>query len=443
MQTDDNDDTPPDKKVAKEYAVAEYDALIDIPKSVDESILMGTGSGIGPGVGSSTETAPSKVDYPTDLNFNMVMQKWKTGIESGPNLVDTAMNTASMAIVSLCYVGDTTTEEPQRAKRIIKGQLYRLISLFLSFIIIWNWWYLWNYTTFSFNFENLLNYPPFSILFYIFEPSFKVIELLNYYILTRRLDTGISHKGREFMRTMWDYRPITFALFTLIIMGGCLSIPFGDILVSIFSGNAKGIAKIVIIMSIIMYIYVTVNPMRIRSFMLYFFWFPPIIVFVVLLLLLLVYLFSRFTAGLFATYLLVLSHFTLLIFTGFNPFRAIWKIYDDLSTAPVSDAKTDDPVKQLGNLLFRNAHILMMNTTLIAMFSYNMREVATLKNIAAILFIVFVINIVFIAAFYPALKLGYTVIKSMIDALLKTPPAQEANGKEIELPLAFDDSESD
>jgi hypothetical protein len=243
---------------------------------------------------------------------------------------------------------------------------------------------------------------------------------------------------REFFRIAWDYRPITFGLFTLLIMGGCLNIPFGEVFVSIFSGNATGIAKIVLLMSILMYIYVTVNPMRIRSFMLYFFWFPPIIVFVVLLLLLLVYLFSRFTAGLFATYLLVLSHFTLLIFTGLNPFRAIWKIYDDLSTAPVSDAKTNDPVKKLGNLIFRNAHILMMNSVLIAMFSMNMKEASTLKNAAMIMFILFVINSVFIAAFYPALKLGYEVIKSMINALMISFGSEsESNEKGIDLPQAF------
>ena len=445
MQTDDVDDPPHSdnnspgntanntNKIAKEYAVAKYDALIDIPKSFDESILMGTGSGTG--TGSSTGTTSGPGDYAPDFNFNMFVQTWKSGIESSPDIIDTGINTAAVAIVSLFYLENTTTEEAQRAKTIIKGQLYRLISLFLSFLVIWNWWYLWNYTTFSFNFENLLNYPPFSILFYIFEPSFKVVELMNYYLLTRRLDTGISHKSREFMRTMWDYRPITFAIFTLIIMGGCLSIPFGDVFVSIFSGNATGIAKIVIIMSIIMYIYVTVNPWRIRSFMLYFFWFPPIIVFIILLLLLLVYLFSRFTAGLFATYLLILSHFTLILFTGLNPFRAIWKIYDDLSTAPVSNANTEDPVEKLGNLLFRNAHTIMLNSILLTIFIMNVVEASTLNNVAALLFIVCVLNMVFIIAMYPAINLGLTVLISIFNAIFSGSSAlAEANANGIELP---------
>ena len=64
-----------------------------------------------------------------------------------------------------------------------------------------------------------------------------------------------------------------------------------------------------------------------------------------------------------------------------------------------------------------------------------MSEVATLKNLAAILFIIFVVNSVFIAAFYPALKLGYTVIKSMIDAIFSGSSAlAEANANGIELP---------
>jgi hypothetical protein len=171
--------------------------------------------------------------------------------------------------------------------------------------------------------------------------------------------------------------------------------------------------------------------------MVYFFWFPPIIIFVILLLLLLVYIVSRFTAAIFATYLLVLSHFTLLMFTKFSPLTAIWKIYDDLSTAPVSDAKTEDSVKKLVQLLFRNAHTLMMNSLLITLFSFNMVEVATLKNPAAIMFIVFVINLVFIAAFLPALKLGYTVIKSIFDALMHNSWTGESNEKGVELPQAF------
>lgn len=429
------DDTE-EQKTAKQYDVADYDKLVDIPKSADEAILLGTGTGTGTGsaTGSATGSGSGSKKYKTTMNFALLANKWRTGVESGPDVISAAMNSAAVAIVAACYLGDTTSAEAQKATQVIRRQLFRMITLFLSFLVIWNWWYLWNYTSFNFNFENLLDYPPFSILFYIFEPSFKVIELLNYYMITRRIDAGISNKGREFLRTLWDYRPITFGFFTMFILGGCMSLPFGRIFVDLFSGNPNGIAKIVIFMSIIMYIYVTVNPMRIRSFMVYFFWFPPIIIFVVLLLLLLVYLFSRFTAGMFAVYLLVLSHFTLLIFTRFNPFGAIWQIYHDLSTAPVSDAKTEDAVKQLGHFVFRKAHWLMMYSTIIALFSLNMSEVKGLTNPWAILFIIFVLNGWFFAISLPLLKIVFNVLLKIVDALTYNSWTGESKSKGVELP---------
>jgi len=193
-------------ELSKEYAVAEYDKLIDVPKSIDESILMGTYTGSG--TGSGTGSAHSAEDYPVNINANYIMKTWKSNIESGPNLMATAINNAVSAIVAVLYVGYDNATEKKKATQIITGQIYRLIALFCSFLIIWNWWYLWNYTTFTFNFEQLLDYPPFSILFYIFEPSFKVIELMNYYLISRRMDAELSSSSRSFMRKMWDYRPI-------------------------------------------------------------------------------------------------------------------------------------------------------------------------------------------------------------------------------------------
>lgn len=425
LQLDEEED---DEEVVKQtYAVAEYDTLVNIEKSADEAILMGTGTG------STASDAPpaSGANYPTNQNFTSYSKAWRKGVESGPDFIDRIINAAALAIVAGCY-GDTTAEEPQRATRIIKGQMYQLIGLLLSFIVIWNWWYLWNYTSFSFDFENLLNYPPFSILFYIFEPSFKVIELINYYMITRRIDAEISPAARGILRHMWDWRPVAFGLFTLVVMGGCLNIPFGAVFVDLFSGNPTGIAKLVIFLSILMYIYVTINPMRIRSFMSYFFWFPPILVFVILFLLLLVYLFSSFTAGMFAVYLLILSHFTLLLFTRLNPIGAILQIYDDLSTAPVKDPNPTSKIMELGNRLFQKFHWIILLSIFIAVFSNNMKDAGTLKNGLAILFIVFVLNFVFIVAFMP----GIVLITEILYALWHAFREMLSNASEISSEIA-------
>jgi hypothetical protein len=236
-------------------------------------------------------------------------------------------------------------------------------------------------------------------------------------MITFRIDAEISPVARGILRYTWDWRPVAFGLFTLVVMGGCLNIPFGAVFVDLFSGNPTGIAKLVIFLSILMYIYVTINPMRIRSFMSYFFWFPPILVFVILFLLLLVYLFSSFTAGIFAVYLLVLSHFTLLLFTRLNPIGAIWRIYDDLSTAPVKDANPDSKITELGNRLFQKFHWIMLLSIFITVFSNNMKAAGTLTNGLAILFIVAVLNLVFLVAFIPGIALVIEILQSLWEAL--------------------------
>jgi hypothetical protein len=430
---------------SQDFATGEYDsALIDVPKSADESILMGSDAGPAKQEDPPPPKTVDSAKLPTKMTPALAAKIYNDKITSVPDLIDKSVNTTAYATTKILYKSPND-EEALKTKDIIKRQLYRFIAILFSFIIIWNWWFLWNYTNFVVNLEKPLDYPPFSILYYIFEPSFKVIELINYYMLSIRMDAGMPGIFREFMRDLWNYRPITFGIFTTLMLAGCTNAPFGSIFVSLFSGKPSGIAKLVMILSVIMYIFLTVNPERIRTFMFYFFWFPPIIVFVVLLLMLLVYVFSGFTALIFALYLFFLSNFGLLIFNGGNPFKAvsaIFKIYSDLKTAPVDDTKTEDDFKKMGQNIFRNAHILMMLSTLIAIFSIHMRDLKGMKNIGAIMFIVFVVNLWFFVAIAPfaipavSFVIGFvkSVIKAMSGKKIAELPPKTAL---VELPEAF------
>lgn len=441
---------PEPEETTSDFAVAEYDKLIDLPKSVDESILMGTsyvkpvtdtdtgsGSGSGSGSGVNIGALPS---YTSNMNLKMATHIYKNAIKSSPDILDNAVNNLATSITSTCYFGDTTSHEPQRAIQIIKEQIYKFIAILFSFIIILNWWFLWNYTNFTFNFETLLNFPPFSILFYIFEPSFKVIELLNYYLITRRMDADVSSSSRLTMRSIWDYRPLVFAFFASIIMGGCHAIPFGSIFIAIFTGDSAGISGLVMGLTVLMYLSVTINPNRIREFMFYFFWFPPIIIFVVLLLMLLVIAFSGFTTILFAVYLFALSNFSLLFFNGLNPFSVVGsinQIYTDLAEAPVDDPNTKEAGKKLMNHVFRNAHMLMILSVVIAMFVKNAKDALTLTNWPTIIFIIFGLNSFLIymisATLWPFIELATFFAKAIIDGWTSTAD-YSVEMKELEFP---------
>jgi hypothetical protein len=380
--------------------------LIDFPKLADEMIIKGSEAT------GSPKSSSGVNDYVTNVSIASLAHDWKTGVESSNDIVDRIVNAIAVSIVSTAYIGNTTAEEPQKAKQIVKKQIYRFIALFFSFIVIWNWWFLWNYTTFTFDFESMLKFPLLSICYYIFEPSFKVIETLNYYLLTMRMDATVNPGLRTFMRSLWDWRPIAFAAFILFIFGGCLTVPFGDIFVSLFTGNASGFSKIIIVLTVLTYLSLTLTSERIQMYLNLFFWFPPLIPFVILLVLLFVILFSGLSFSIFVFYLVVLSHFSLLLFTlsdfPFGPLNAIWRIYEDLGSAASSDDDDNPNVYvQIKKFLFQNAHNIAAFFVFFGMFVKHMTEIFALKNISAILLISLSVNAPFLAI--PSIYIFYLI----------------------------------
>jgi hypothetical protein len=134
-------------------------------------------------------------------------------IKAIPESIETAVESFAELIVAF-YYPDTEEPEAKLSREVIVEQIYLYLIIPFSFWVALNWWYVWNYTNFSFNFMDALKYPPFNIIYYVAEPGFFVLELMNYYMLTMRVDKNMPCWQRDILNTLWNWRPIVFTLFT-------------------------------------------------------------------------------------------------------------------------------------------------------------------------------------------------------------------------------------
>lgn len=266
---------------------------------------------------------------------------------------------------------DPNTEKGRKYSKLMARQFnVWYLALPITYIIVLNWWYIWNYTDFSFDFRSFINYFPFGR--WLVEPTFYSIELVNYFLLGMRVDSELTslmvvnpETARKFFRTLWDYRPITFIVFYALIGGAFLFIPgfvsISEVLAGLLTGEPGIIATIIPIIGMIYFWYISVQPERDLEYTIRFF---PISIIVKLLF----FLISSIAAGLFGTailgiYLWFISFYAMVYFTfpGFSTiylwpwrlFREFLRIYYDLSEAPVTNPETKNLLEKIGNFLFQ------------------------------------------------------------------------------------------
>lgn len=289
---------------------------------------------------------------------------------------------------------DPNTEKGRKYSKLMAHQFnVWYLALPITYIIVLNWWYTWNYTDFSFDFRSLINFFPFGR--WLVEPTFYSIELVNYFLLGMRVDSELTSLmvvspayARQFFRTLWDYRPITFIAFYALIGGAFLSIPgfvsVSDVLAGLLMGEPGILVTIIPIIGMIYFCYITVQPERDIEYTIYCF---PFSIFAKLFL----FFLSSVAAGFFGTailgiYLFFISFYAMVYFTfpGFSEiyswpwrlFREFLRIYHDLSEAPVTNPETKNVFEKIGNLVFQEFHnLFILIVVCVVILVRNLKEV--------------------------------------------------------------------
>lgn len=221
-----------------------------------------------------------------------------------------------------------------------RTQIRNIVALVISFWLVLNWWYIFNYHHTYFSFAKMADMEGVKIFF---ESLLMFTNVANYLLI------GIKQDSRApFMeyinQFLWDWRPITFVVFYTILYSiyskhnMSLEKQFSDAL-SRKTNAISGLNTGLFFMSFMKMD--LANPKRMIERKMIFGFFI-IVLFVILLKLL--FLMAFLPLGVLFLYVFLVFHsfFALPVFAGSNMFTAIHTIFADLKNS-VFDPETTEP----------------------------------------------------------------------------------------------------
>lgn len=398
-------DKTPDIQTPTIEPLIEFDnAVENLGKSADELLIMlDISADIPPPKEQPPAQEPTLSDQIKGLSDKPDLYKatklYKDTVSNLPNGFNSIIDKLVINGLVDHIIPDKESAESKNTKAAIREQLIRYLAIIFSYIVILNWWFLWYYSDFTFNWKSILEIPIFHIFYYAIEPVCTVLETINYYLLNIRMDADVSPEIREAMHKLWDLRPITFTVFYFVATSFFISSPVGKWIASVLSGSPTGLSLMVMIFSIITYFYLNINTARLLTLTAQL-GNPLVVGFILLLMLLFVILFSGIFTPFFALYLMILSNFSILIFCGRNTFAKINEIFSDLEEAPVEEPDSQDTFIRLKNFVFRKFHSIMFFLfMLLPLLIYNIREITSKVKNPDLVAAVVMINVVLISLY--------------------------------------------
>lgn len=350
---------------------------------------------------ATTDSSTSYIDQAKDAMHAGDVKKFRQLIarliKVVPESIDEAVDAASDLAVAFYYT-DIESPEAQRAKKVLVKQINLYLLIPFTFWVALNWWYVWNYTNFTFNFMDFLKYPPFNIIYYVAEPGFYVLELMNYYVLTIRMDKDLPCWKRDIINALWDWRPVVFTIFTFGSAGMLSSMPVSDTAAGMVGGDSNPISGIIFIGTIVAFFYLTVTCMgrmtKFNDLFQNFF----LLAFMMLLFFLFVLMVAGMASGIATFYFFFFSQMVLMCFELWNFDAKINQMFADLRTAPVNDPDAkirEKPFTFLKQFMFQNFFgICWVFFAVLPVFIYSIIEIFTLSNFPMLItLLIFVISL--------------------------------------------------
>jgi len=249
------------------------------------------------------------------------------------------------------------------------------ILLFASYLIAVNWWNIWCYSEFKFNFKWLI----FIVLHWPMSGPLNAIEFLNYFLTGLRMDEKLKSEYpaiQKFMNSLWALRPVLFSLVHLLIFLILVFMPIGGIVESMMTG--KGVLFIIIsALSVYYFLSMFIKEEWYAKFLKC----GTVIVYLVLVVLLictavLMLVFIYMMCPLFTIYLLGLSCISLFLFEHVNAYNRWEEIFRDLIEA----ISGKDKKLSFEDKVFNNFHSIYFFIMVFAIVIYSLYASSNLKN---------------------------------------------------------------
>lgn len=368
--------------------VAHFGNDVYIGKDADELIIMSNNVEDASTPTPTPSQEPSLLEKLNVLNTNFTFENandsWQSLVSSSTHTLGKSDENAAKVILSSIYE-DFETPEAKNDLKSLSTQISRWFAIVIaSYIVALNWWYLWCYTTFKFDFRSLIFLKPNPVL----APAINAFEVLNYYLINMRMDSdpilpvGL---GTEDIRKLWHWRPVTFSILhfvlILVFLSSSLFAGFSSILA--FSKDSA-IYYLAIALTIYYYLLLYKTwykiPLSLGGGLTGLFSLIAVTVLTILSVGIVVPMGLLF----FTMYLAFLSNTTLFVFNWFWPpsiYSAVKQIFQELKEAPVYDDNPSDPWGKVGNYLFQNFHnIYIVVIVLFPLLIWNITESAKFSN---------------------------------------------------------------
>jgi hypothetical protein len=220
-------------------------------------------------------------------------------------------------------------------------QMKNLVAIIISFWIVLNWWYVFNYHHSYFSFAKMFDMEGVKI---IFESLLMFTNVVNYLLVGLKQDSRVPFMG-FINKFLWDWRPITFVVFYTILLSiyakhnMSIERKFADAIsrkTNDLSGANTGLFFLSFIKMDL------ANPKRMIERMMIF---QNIVIVVFVILLKLLFLMAFLPLGILFLYMFLVFHsfFALPVLAGTNIFTAIGTMFSDLrNSVPDADPTVNE-----------------------------------------------------------------------------------------------------
>ena len=319
------------------------------------------------------------------FNFTKLKQGFDSFINLIGEFVKNLPTTASQPFLSLFY-DNFKSPEAKKDLSILASQMSLWMQLLGTYIFVLNWWYVLCYTNHQFDFRRGITNPKL-----ILTPLLNALEFLNYPIINVRMDANVSPPYRDFMRNMWDWRPIVFTLFHMIVMIILSTTPVADGIVSNMIGIGI-LSGILIVLGIIYYGFSLMENEFIRrlinagfigclgafAYILFTFVF--------------VLAFAGLASPFFILYIAFFSNLVILVFNYFWPpaiYTVVKQMFQELKESPFPQ---EHGLSGILKALFNNVHGIYIISIVIVILGININEALSFSR-SVLMVITIIINL--------------------------------------------------
>lgn len=278
---------------------------------------------------------------------------------------------------------DKKSKEYLALEEIAKRQMKNFMAVIISFWIVLNWWWLFNYVYKYLSFADLFDIPIIKI---IMESLLMFLNIVNYALMGFKLDDYRLVLPKYLSIFLWAYRPITFVVF-LGLVSGIIAVHKSNLdhqfrrAMSREPNTISGINTMAFFFSFLkMDVF---NPIRMmervaitQSFI--------ITIFMLIFKLLFVLAFLPFGVMFVYLYLIIYSFFGIIMFNGINVFTAFRAMFMDLTNSvPDTNDPDEPPLMTLYRVVMNMFVYVGISITFIGILAENMKIVLRLNQKSA------------------------------------------------------------